>query len=72
MDIIGAKHPFYEVTWRRHATVGMAAVWALFEWFIAFSPFWGVLATGVTALAAYELIYKYEPKPKDAENDAKP
>jgi hypothetical protein len=72
MDIIGAKHPFYEVAWRRYATVAACAVWALFEWLVAFSPFWGVLAVGVTALAAYELILTYKPNPKDAENDAKP
>jgi hypothetical protein len=72
MDIIGAKHPFYEVAWRRYATVGMAAVWALFEWFVAFSPFWGVLASGVTGLAAWELILNYKPKPKDGSNEPKP
>ena len=72
MDLIGAKHPFYEVAWRRYATVGMAASWALFEWFLAFSPFWGVLATGVTALAAYEPTSKYKQQPKDTGNDAKP
>ena len=72
MDIIGAKHPFFEVEWRRRATVTACAIWALFEWFIAFSPFWGVLSTGLTGMAAYELIYAYKPKPKDPENDAKP
>jgi hypothetical protein len=72
MDIIGAKHPFYDVTWRRYATVGVCAGWALFEWVVAFSPFWGVLATGVTGLAAYELIYAYKPKPKDADYEPKP
>jgi hypothetical protein len=72
MDIIGAKHPFYEVAWRRYATVGICASWALFECLIARSPFWGVLAIGVTGLAAYELLINYKPQPKDMENDPKP
>jgi hypothetical protein len=71
MDIIGAKHPFYEVAWRRYSTVAICASWAVFECLFARSPFWGVLAVGVTGLAAYELIYAYKPKPKDAEHDAK-
>jgi hypothetical protein len=72
MDIVGAKHPFFEVAWRRYATVASCVIWTLFEWFIAHSPFWGVIAAGITGLAAYELILNYKPKPKDAENDAKP
>jgi hypothetical protein len=72
MNIIGPEHPFYEVAWRRYATVAICVSWALFEWVLARSPFWGVLATGVAALAAYELILTYKPKPKDAENEPKP
>ena len=71
MDIIGAKHPFFEVAWRRYATVGVSAFWAILEWSLG-SPFWGVLATGATGLAAYELIYAYKPKKTDGQNDAKP
>jgi hypothetical protein len=69
MDIIGAKHPFFEVAWRRYATVGVSAAWAVLEWALG-SPFWGVLASGATALAAYELIFTYKPKPKDGQSDA--
>jgi hypothetical protein len=71
MDIIGAKHPFFEVAWRRYATVAVSAVWAIVEWTLG-SPFWGVLSTGVTCLAAYELIYAYKPKITDGSGDAKP
>ena len=71
MDLIGAKHPFYRVAWRRYATVAAAVVWALFEWIVASSPFWGMIATGVSALAGYELIYNYKPADTDGENNAK-
>ena len=72
MDIIGAKHPFYEAAWRRYATVAACVIWAMFEWFAAHSPFWAVIASGIAALAAYELIIKYKPNSTDGENDAKP
>jgi hypothetical protein len=71
MDIIGANHPFFEVARRRYITVGVSAAWAVMEWVVG-SPFWGVLATGVTCLAAYQLIYTYKPKPKDGQSDVKP
>ena len=71
MDIIGAKHPFFKVASRRYITVAVCAGWAVAEWALG-SPFWGVLATGVTGLAAYELIYTYKPNPADGQSDAKP
>jgi hypothetical protein len=72
MDIIGAKHPFYEVAWRRYATVWACFGWALFECLVARSPFWGVLAVGVTGMAAWELILNYKPKVKEPDHDPKP
>ena len=71
MDLIGAKHPFYRVAWRRYATVATAVLWALSEWFLASSPFWGLIATGVAVLAGYELIYSYKPVDTDGESNAK-
>jgi hypothetical protein len=71
MDLVGAKHPFWKVAWRRYATVGSAAAWAVFEWTMG-DPFWAVLFTGITALAGWELIIKYKPLVDEANPDAKP
>jgi hypothetical protein len=71
MDLVGAKHPFWTVAWRRYATVGSAGAWSVFEWVMG-DPFWGVLFTGMTALAAWELIIKYKPPVDEGKPDAKP
>ena len=72
MDLIGAKHPFWTVAWRRYATVGSAAAWTVVEWSMAKEPFWAILFTGITALAAWELIIKYKPPVDEGKPDAKP
>ena len=71
MDLIGAKHPFWTVAWRRYATVGSAAAWSVFEWSMG-DPFWAILFTGITALSGYELILKYKPPVEQGESDVKP
>jgi hypothetical protein len=71
MDIIGAKHPFFKPARRRYITVGVTAAWACFEWIIG-DPFWSILATGLTGLAAWQLILNYKPETTDGDSDAKP
>ena len=71
MDLIGAKHPFWKVAWRRYATVGSAAAWSVVEWVYG-DPFWGVLFTGIAGLAFYELIWKYTPPIDKGKPDADP
>ncbi len=71
MDIIGAKHPFFKPASRRYATVAVTAAWAGFEWMIG-DPFWSVLATGLTGLAAWQLILNYKAESTDGDSDAKP
>lgn len=70
MDLIGAKHPFWTVAWRRYATVGSAAAWSVVEWTVG-TPFWAVLFTGITGLAFYELIYNYKPPVDQGKTDVK-
>ncbi|MGB8818094.1 MAG: DUF3329 domain-containing protein [Rhizobiaceae bacterium] len=72
MDIIGAKHPFFRIPWRRYATVGASAALTVMEWAIGNSPFWAILFTGVTCLAAWELILNYKQPIDKGETDAKP
>ncbi len=75
MNIIGAEHPFFEKPVRRYATVAVCLSWAIMEWVIG-DAFWGVLTTGLTGLAAWQLIIDYKPKPENAavksDSDAKP
>lgn len=71
MDLIGAKHPFWTVAWRRYATVASAAAWSVVEWTIG-TPFWAVLFTGITGLAFHDLIWKYQPPVDKGKTDAQP
>jgi hypothetical protein len=61
-------HPFYRPLWRRWLIVAVTTAWALFEWAVAQSPFWGLLATALAGYAAWVLIYTF---PSEAELDAK-
>ena len=75
MNIIGAEHPFFEKPIRRYATVAVCVTWAIMEWVYG-DAFWGVLTTGLSGLAAWQLIIDYKPKPESAgktnDSSAKP
>jgi hypothetical protein len=77
MDIIGASHPFFKPAIRRYVVVATCLIWAVVEWSIG-DPFWGIIATGIWGLAAYELLWTYDarhgnaPALKDSKPDAKP
>ena len=70
MDLIGAKHPFWTVAWRRYATVGSAAAWSVVEWTVG-TPFWAVLFTRITGLPFHELLYNYKPPLDHGQTDVK-
>jgi hypothetical protein len=70
LNIIGPEHPFFEKPAARYGTVAVCASWAIMEWAFG-GPFWGVLTTGLTGLAAWQLIIDYKPKQKNGDSDAK-
>ncbi len=77
MDIIGASHPFFRPKPRRIAVVAVCASWVAMELYIG-DPFWTIIAAGLCALAAYDLLWTYDAKygdkldNKDKTPDAKP
>jgi hypothetical protein len=77
MDIIGASHPFFRPAIRRYVVVAICAIWSSTEWYFG-DAFWGIISSGLLALAAYDLLWTYdqkhgsEPVNRDAKSDAKP
>ena len=65
-----AEHPFFRPLWRRIALVVFCAGWSIFE-FVAASPFWGTLAGGMAAYAAWVFLLNYKP-PAEAAAESPP
>lgn len=54
------RHPFYRPLWRRVLIVAVCLVWGAVEfWYEA--PFWGTIALGLGAYAAWTFLYAYDP-----------
>lgn len=70
MRLLDVNHPFFLPRWRRLAVFGFCLAWAVFEW-VAGSPLWGAIATGLAAYAFYALILVFDPArvPQGREHD---
>jgi hypothetical protein len=53
------NHPFYLPKWRRYATVAVCLAWLGVEWALG-SPFWGVIAAGVSGMTFHGLILNFD------------
>ncbi|MFT4674701.1 MAG: hypothetical protein ACI9LY_004061 [Arenicella sp.] len=51
---------FFRPVWRRYAVTTVCLLWALFEWLIAGSPFWGMLTGAMAIYCYYRLFYTFE------------
>lgn len=51
---------FFRPLWLRVAVTAFCTLWALFEWFIAGSPFWGTLAGACAIYCYYRLFLTFE------------
>ena len=56
---------FFRPMWRRVAVTLFCVAWAAVEWLTG-QPFWGIIASGVTAYCVWVLFYNY--KDPEAEN----
>jgi hypothetical protein len=61
MRLLDVNHPFFLPRWRRLAVFLFCLAWAAFEW-VAGSPIWGAIATGLAAYSFYALILVFDPE----------
>jgi hypothetical protein len=62
-----AEHPFFRPLWRRIVLVVFCAGWAVFEFWTG-APFWGTLAAGMAAYAAWMFLLNYTPPPGEGKS----
>jgi len=55
--------------WRRVAITLFCIAWAIVEWFSG-QPFWGIIASGVTAYCIWVLFYNYRDPEAKSSSDA--
>ncbi|WP_020409273.1 hypothetical protein [Hahella ganghwensis] len=51
---------FFQPLWRRVAITVFCAFWAMLEW-LTQAPFWGMIATGMTAYCYWTLFHTFTP-----------